>query len=52
MSRGFNMRHAQMSRHSLFVRNTAPLSWGRIVPRVTIAEGNSIHPTLVKENAR
>ena len=25
--------------------NTAPLSFGRIIPRVTIAKSNSIHPT-------
>ena len=44
MSGGFTPRHAQ--RNSLFFcSKAAPLASGRIVPRVTIAKGNSIHPT-------
>ena len=44
MSGGFNPRYAQtVGDLGLAIQNTAPLSSGLIVPRVVIAEGNSIH---------
>ena len=43
---GFTPRHAPVSRDPVFLlQNMALLSSGRIVPRVTIAEGSSIYPT-------
>ena len=51
MSRWFIAGHTQTSSNSsLFLRNTAPLSSGRIVSRVKIAEGNFIHPTWATFN--
>ena len=48
MSRGFTLRHAQTIEDLGFdmqFNAETPLSSGWIVMRVTIAEGNSIHPT-------
>ena len=45
MSRGFTLRHTQTSRDSFFCLKAVPLSSGWIVPRVTIAKGNSINST-------
>ena len=45
MSRGFTLRHAQAIEDLGFDMQFNAGTAGRIVLRVTIVEGNSIHPT-------